>query len=234
MLFSDMKQEIKILYESINSSDAPGFTNSEWQVILNAAQRKLVWGILNKGLTKDAFTMRMLEPIIVYANNDANIDVDYYLNSDNTAAKGFLLDEDIFWLLDEYLTCTEYNKISLKRITYDFYQDNLKNPYRKPGVDTDGKFWVIASAVPGAGNYNTVIISDGSTLTSPIYKTMGVYHPDNSEIDIADGYTNGCSILSKAAHPLIVERAVELAHLAVTDPEGYQLQVTENQLQRNY
>ena len=233
MTFAEMKLETKILYESINSSDAPGFQSSEWQIIFNLAQRKVVWDILNKGLTKDAFTMRMLEPITVYANDDTEVaNVDYYLNSDNSAAIGFTLDESIFWVLDEYLKTDDYNKIPLKRITYDFYQDNLKNPFKKPGIGDDKKFWII-SATKGT-DYNTVIISDGTTLTNPVYKTMGVYHPDENEIDIVDGYTNGCSKLAKAAHPLIVERAVKLAHLAVTDTEGFQLQFAENQLKRNY
>jgi len=227
-----MTQEVKILYESINSSAAPGFTNSGWQTLLSIAQRKLVWDILNKGLTKDAFTMRMLEPITIYDDNDTAAEVDYFLNSDDTAAKGFELDDKIFWILDEYLKDDTHNRIQLKRITYDFYQDNLKNPYKKPALGTDGKFWVISSTV--GATYNTVVITDGTTLTNPVYKVVGIYHPDENEISIADAYDNGCSKLLKAAHPLIVERAVELAHLAVTDPQGYQLQVAENQLQRNY
>lgn len=232
MLFSEMKQEVKILYESINSSAAPGFTNSGWQTLFNIAQRKLIWDILNKGLTKDAFTMRMLEPITIYNDDNTAAEVDYFLNSDNTAAKGFELDDKIFWILDEYLKDDTYNRIPLKRITYDFYQDNLKNPYKKPALGTDGKFWVISSTV--GATYNTVVITDGTTLANPVYKVVGIYHPDENEISIADAYDNGCSKLLKAAHPLIVERAVELAHLAVIDPQGYQLQVAENQLQRNY
>jgi hypothetical protein len=233
MLFSEMTQEVKVLYESINSSTAPGFTNSGWQILLNVAQRKLIWDILNKGLTKDAFTMRMLEPITVFDEDTTLITtVEYFLNSNNTSAFGATLDTSIFWILDEYLIATGQTRIPLKRITYDFYQDNLRNPYKKPGTDVDSKFWVISSA--SHGSYNTIIITDGTTLTDPIYKVIGVYHPDENEISIADVYTNGCSKLLKAAHPLIVERAVGLAHLAVTDPEGYQLQVMDNQLQRNY
>jgi len=176
--------------------------------------------------------MRMLEPITIYNNDDTAADVDYFLNSDDTAAKGFELDDKIFWILDEYLKDDTHNRIPLKRITYDFYQDNLKNPYKKPALGTDGKFWVISSTV--YATYNTVVITDGTTLTNPVYKVVGIYHPDENEISIADAYDNGCSKLLKAAHPLIVERAVKLAHLAVTDPQGYQLQVAENQLQRNY
>lgn len=234
MTFAEIKRETEILYESINSSDAPGFRDSEWQIILNMAQRKVIWDILRKGLTKDAFTLRMLEPITVYESDSTpyGSNVDYYLNSDDSGALGFTLDEKVFWILDEYLKTDDYDRIPLKRITYDFYQDNLKNPYKKPGVKEDEKFWVISSF--NSTNYNTVIISDGTTLTNPAYNTIGVEHPDENEIDIADGYTNGCSILSKAAHPLIVERAVKLAHLAVLDPEGFQLQLAESQLQGNY
>jgi len=232
MLFADMKRETKVLYESINSSAAPGFTDSDWQILFNAAQRKLIWDILKKGLTKDAFTMRMLEPITVYCTDATTSAVDYFLNSDDSAALGFELDDAIFWVLDEYLSDTTHDRIPLKRITYDFYQANLHNPYKKPGIDDDKYFWVISSTVDASSN--TVVITDGTTLITATYHAIGIQHPDENPISQADVYTNGCSKISKAAHPLIVERAESLAHLAVTDPEGYQLQLAENQLQRNY
>ena len=42
MTAEEMKYEGELLYESIASADAPGYTNKEWSHLLTAGQEKVV------------------------------------------------------------------------------------------------------------------------------------------------------------------------------------------------
>jgi hypothetical protein len=220
MNFTEMRREAELLYESINSSDAPGFTNNEWGQILTVAQRKVVRRILEDGINKDAFNQLAIEFLVRDDNYTLFIINSHFKNTDGTWARqldtsrpyGKAFNSNYFWILDEYATTASNNNVPLMKINYDFYRKNLENPFRKPN-QVDG-FWVI--------QYNNipVFITDGTQITG--YYVVGVEHPDNYPIN----ETNDC-LLNEGIHSDIVQEAVTLARMSVADTGGYQLSMAE-------
>jgi hypothetical protein len=212
MTFLEMKAEAELLYESINSSAAPGFTDDEWGIILTRSQHSVVEDILHKGVTRDASTMLAIEILFKTVSYSSFITDSYFKNADGTPASilNTTLDNKIIWILDEYADTSAVNNIRLRRVSFDFYRINLDNPFRHP--DVADCFWILQK------NNVPVFITDGSQITA--YYVLGVYHPDNYPINS----TTDC-ILNSGVHCQIVEGAVKIARMSVIDPQGYQLAV---------
>jgi len=218
MTFAEMRSEVELLYESINSSAAPGFTTAEWGLILTVAQRKVVLDILEEGVNKNAFNQLAIERLLQSDNYTVTATDSHFKNSDGTAAQTIntgtkVFDSKFFWLVDEYGKTASINNIPLKRITFDFYRINIDNPFRTPTVE-DG-FWLLQY------NNKPVFITDGTALTN--YYLIGCHHPDLYPIA-----TGTDCILGKGIHYKIVEKAVALARMSVENVNGYQLTVAEN------
>ena len=93
-----------------------------------------------------------------------------------------------------------------------FIEKNLENPFRTPN-SVDG-FWVLQyENIP-------VFITDGSLISG--YYVIGVQHPDNYPIDS----THDC-VLNEGIHSDIVQEAITLARMSITDAQGYQLALAE-------
>jgi len=220
MTFLEMRAEAELLYESINSSDAPGFTNTEWGGLLTVAQRRVVRRILNDGINKNAFNQLAIEFLVKEDSYSAFALDTHFKNTDGSPARrlnttppvGKEFDSMYFWILDEYATTSTTDNIPLLKINYEFYRKNIENPFRSPN-QIDG-FWVLQY------DNTPVFITDGSLVSG--YYVVGVYHPDNYPIDIA----HDCQ-LNEGIHSDIVQEAVTLARMSVTDAQGYQLSLAE-------
>lgn len=220
MTFVEMRREAELLYESINSSDAPGFTNTEWGYILTVAQRKVVRRILEDGINKNAFNQLAIEFLVKDDSYLAFALDPHFKNTDGTQARrlnttppvGKVFDPMYFWILDEYATTSAASNIPLMKINYDFYRKNIENPFRTPNI-TDG-FWVLQY------DSTPVFITDGSLVSG--YYIVGVQHPDNYPIDAA----HDCQ-LNEGVHSDIVQEAITLARMSITDAQGYQLSLAE-------
>lgn len=220
MTFVEMRREAELLYESINSSDAPGFTDTEWGIILTAAQRKVVRRILEEGINSSAFNQLAIQALVV--NNSYSIFTTnaYFKNSNGSVARclnttllgGETFNTSYFWILDEYVSTATVSNIPVFKIDYDFYRKNLDNPFRTPNI-VDGIWMLHYNNIP-------VFITDGSVITA--YYVIGVQHPDNYPINS----TNNC-ILNTGVHSMIVQEAVSLARMSVSDAQGYQLSLAE-------
>ncbi len=222
MTFNEMLTEAELLYESIDSSNAPGFTPEEWGKLFTIAQRKVVLKILDEGINKNTFNQLAIEPIVKSAVYVPDAHSTHFVNSDGTFAQSLStgIRPAFFWILDEYCKSDSALNISLKRITYDFYRTNLKNPFRVPNVDEG--FWILQY------DGDQVFITDGSVLSG--YQVVGVDHPDNYPIVSGVVYPTGgthASMLNPSVHPQIVEEAVMLARMSVIDQAGYQLAAAE-------
>ena len=220
----EMRNEAELLYESLNSSAAPGFTASEWASILTVAQRKVVNRILKEGVTRDSYNIFSIEKLITSDSHTAFSTSTHFQNLNGTAAQtldvgAHPLDSKYYWLIDEYVETgvgpTLVSNIKLKRISFDFYRENLKNPFRVP--DANEEYWILQH------NNIPVFITDGTAITK--YCIVAVEHPDNYPI----GTTTpaGDCILNEGIHSEIVEEAVTLARMSITDPQGYQLAMNE-------
>lgn len=237
MTFIELKTETELLYESINSSTTPGFLDAEWSRIFTVAQRKVVLDILQEGINKNTFNQMAISKLVQKDSYTSFIDDTHYRNSDGTTfAKklnigvgGKVFDSKFFWILDEYVTTASYVNIPILRITFDFYRENLDNPFRKP--DPIEGYWLLqyASVVPGTStSIEPVFITDGTVITG--YYIIGVFHPDNYPISSTAVYPVGgtqASCLNESVHYRIVEKAVTLARMSVDDPSGYQLALNE-------
>lgn len=303
MTFAEMKSRAEILYESIDSSDAPGFTQTEWGEIFTQAQYEVVNGILEQGAGRNAPNRRALDAIIkmvqfsdtvensktgvITAYSDYSgtvagstkvtctghglLDGEYitisgttaydgvfqigYISAnefyiitafdtdeatgtwkqyiirkhprqnnwwlveiENTATTGIDDASDLWWILTSFADVEDnsiaYADIKVVPITWDEYQSNKSNPFRKP--DRDEEFWYVLDESA------LVVITGGEDL-----KKLRVEYVENLEpYAIASG--NDC-VLHESIHPAIVKKAVEIAHTAVQDEKGFQLQVLENQ-----
>jgi hypothetical protein len=225
MTFLEMKTEAELLYESINSSNSPGFTNSEWGQLFTVAQRRIVLNILREGINKNTFNQLAIEKLVKSDSYLNFVAESHFHNSNDTdtqkinvAIKPFNI--KFFWILDEYVSTVASNNIPIKRITYDFYRINKDNPFRIPDVNEG--FWML--------QYDNapVFITDGSVVTG--YYIIGVEHPDN--YPIVSGVTYGlaateASCLNVGVHHKIVEEAVTLARMSISDTQGYQLSMAE-------
>lgn len=235
MTFNELLTETELLYESLNSSDAPGFTQEEWGQLFTIAQRKVVLKILQEGVEKNALNQLAIEKLIQedsYLVFTTNL---HFKNADGSPAKQLdaVLNPKFFWILDEYVATAIYPMIPVRRITYDFYRRNLSNPFRKP--DPVEGFWmfqqslVVPTDVAATGTV-PIFITDLVTSVITGYYVVGVFHPDNYPIVSGIVYPTGgtqASCLNPSVHPRIVEEAVTLARMSVVDQAGYQLAVTE-------
>jgi hypothetical protein len=229
MTFAQMLAETELLYESINSSAAPGFTTTEWGQIFTVAQRTVVRKILEEGVTRDSFNMLAIEKLIRSDSYISFTTDSYFKNSIGGLAQALditvkAFDTMFFWVLDEYIEtgvdATLVTNIPIKRISFDFYRINIDNPFRAP--NTDEGYWLL--------QYNNIpiFITDGTAITK--YCVVGVHHPDNYPIGVTYGYPavgGEASCLNKGVHSKIVEEAVTLARMSVIDAPGYQLSMTE-------
>jgi hypothetical protein len=217
MTVTQMRAETELLYESINSSAAPGFIDAEWGIILTAAQRKVVIDILEEGVTRNSFNMLAIEKLIQPDSYTVFVADTFFKNSDDTSAQTIdigskTFETKFFWVLDEYVETAGVTNVPIKRISFDFYRTNIDNPFRKPN-NVDG-YWLLQY------NNKPVFITDGTAVTK--YSIMGVYHPDNYSLVIG-----GLCVLNEGVHSRIVEKAVKLARMSVEDPQGYQLALAE-------
>jgi len=222
MTFTEFRNETELLYESINSSSAPGFTTTEWGNILTIAQRKVVINILEEGVTKTAFNQLAIEKLIKEDSYTVTETNSHFKNSDGTVAQTLdpgvkEFDSQFFWIVDEYVRTAATNNIRIIRQSFDFYRVNIGNPFRSPNSD-DG-YWIL--------QYNNlpVFITDGTALTN--YYLVGCHHPDIYPIGTGLTYGTHGSWLNEGAHYRIVEEAVKLARMSVNDTEGFQLAMAD-------
>ena len=211
MTFTQMRTEAELLYESINSSDAPGFTATEWGTLLTAAQRKVVMAILNDGIERNALNQLAIERLVQGDSYTAFTTESHFKHADGTSAQKLntgtkAFDSRFFWILDEYVSTgtgpTLVTNIPVVKINFDFYRKNIENPFRIPTPE-DG-YWMLQY------NNTPVFITDGTPVTA--YYVVGVHHPNNFPI----GQATNC-VLNEGIHYKIVEEAVNLARMSVTD-----------------
>jgi hypothetical protein len=217
-----MRSEAELLYESINSAPAPGFTLAEWGQILTIAQRAVVIDILKEGVTRNTLNALAIEKLLQPDSYTVFTTDTHFKNSDGTAAQTLdtgskAFDPKYFWIVDEYCETASDTNIALHRRAFDFYRINIENPFRAPN-STDG-FWILQY------NNNPVFVTDGTAITK--YAILGCEHPDLYPIANEVTYGTEGSCLNEGVHSRIVEKAVKIARMSVEDAQGYQLALAE-------
>lgn len=174
---SEMMYEVKVLYESIHSSAAPGFTPREWSVLLTQAQEKVVLGLCPQ-LDKDSFTRIKLASLINYgvittgASIVSAVAITGYANSCrvsltslNETVQGYIY-KPLFYYEQRGTTSTLTN-VKIMEETEDYIWQNLENPYKNPGKYG---FWQLPYK-----DESVIVITSGGLLTH--YYTAYVKKP---------------------------------------------------------
>jgi hypothetical protein len=228
-----MKYEAKLQFEDIASNNAPSFTDREWSVLLTNAQAKVVYEIYKKGLDADEESRTIIQSLIRHWTTTVVVPTFEVLPSSYKVA----LPNDYMYSSLEYAKTTVNGHARVVQIEYDTYMANLNNPFKKPSKD---KIWRLVgySSISGENLVkNTLLISPfkineylcmyiarpkpiiTADLTGDPIETIGAVQYQNAR---------NCE-LHPNVHRRIVSVAVELAHAAVMDPNGYQLQRIESQ-----
>jgi hypothetical protein len=247
---SEMMYEAKILYESIASADAPGFTPREWSVLLTQAQEKVVNGLCQQ-LDKDEFTRKQLANLLNYGHISSGItsavNLTGYANSCivpltslNETVQGFVY-KPLFFYEQRGHTAILTN-IKIQEVPQDYVWANLENPYKRPGKIT---FWqlpykddsvIVITDSGSLTHYYTAyikkpypIIVPSSTYTNTMtLEGYNLYTSNNPDGNLVRTYGIDCK-LHTALHRTIVQESASLAKALNKEDKAFQLQ----QMQEN-
>lgn len=165
---SEMMYEAKVLYESMASADAPGFTPREWSVLLSQAQEKVVLDICADGVDKNEFNVRALAQLREYgvisggsitsAVSTTGYQNSYFVSKTSLSRLQGWFHYDPLFYFEQRGTTNTLTNIKIKTIPQDYTSSNLSNPYKKPSKIT---FWQLPYK-----DMKEIVITDGSTLTN--------------------------------------------------------------------
>jgi hypothetical protein len=217
---TEMLYEAKVLYESIASADAPGYTNLQWSILLTRAQHNVVTRLWEEGYDKDEVHRGALSTLLNTTSSTTRTNKPWV----HVNAWEFTVDTNIMFTYSErasYVKGITTYYADVIPVEWDYYKMNVDNPFECP----DGSyFWGLIG-----GNTSTVyaktIITDGNTPASLI--TTGLHFPEPIIVNVSvtlQGVTGltDCK-LHPAVHRDIVENAANLASAYSKDQVGYQI-----------
>jgi len=242
MITSEFYNEFNILYNNISSNSAPGLDKYEISVYLTKAQYEIVKeynGVVNKyqkGFDASDKRRADLKELIVDYKTTEGYDLEARI-TDNLHSKFFGLPNDVFLIKYESVKYVQNNcsyEIPVKPISLDFFNSDVKNPFKKPNKDIAWRVDISSSS----GNYQVEIITDKPVETyhlrylkypTPIILTDLSTDPEFEGMNLSiDGrqVEDSCR-LNDEIHREILDRAVELAH------RDYKENTLQNKVQLN-
>ena len=236
MTSQEMSKEFNIVFESVASMNAPGYTEYEKSVLLTQAQQDIAIETAKMGLDSNDYSREVLEKLITRYGTVAPTEDSIVIQSTSTnrVYRVALPTSPVF--LYPYIefaitgTGATYYERVCKPIDYDSYYTTISNPYSNPYKDL---YWRLYD------NGYFLIITDGTQLTTPYMKGLYICKPDPiitasiSPLTI-DGLSaitdmSTARVLTPIVHREIVKRAAMKAYAAMKDQAGYQLQNAEQQ-----
>ena len=221
----EMWYEARLLYESIASADAPGYTSRDWSLILTQAQEKVLRDIIDEGVEKNDTNKLILSPITKTISNlsiaaDTSVVIPNAYSVVENTFNPFHIEAEFVY----NSAVTPTNLIPVKPIEWDDYGILIDNPYEKPS--TNVIFWKIVT------DGKVVIVGDGSVvnkyLVTYIARPVPIVVDTLSAPQAIEGITTitNCS-LHHSVHRKIVEKAASLANAYIKDQVGYQISSVE-------
>jgi hypothetical protein len=220
MTSQEMSREFNIVFESVASMNAPGYTEYEKSVLLTQAQEDIAIEVAQKGMDSNDYARTVLEKLLT---NYSSLVVAANTSLFPSNAYRVTLPATFFYPFIEFAITTGTNtNRAVKPIDYNSYYTNISNPYANPYKDL---YWRVYE------NGYLTIITDGTALTN----IKGLYVAKPSPIITAilvgntiDGLTAITQpVLNPIVHREIVYRAAMKAYAAMKDQAGYQLQNAE-------
>lgn len=246
MLANEMNTAFDILYEKINSNDAPGVTTSEKSFFLSKAQRQLTLQLIRKitnpvkeGLEESELRKQGLGNLIEDSEDPSSTGTTLLPASSANITNGrfWQLPED-FWFtimekawIDQVDCETQSGNLEafVKVVTHNEVQLNDNNPFRKPSLKGNRAFvWRLEyeREISGYDMLNATtqditppiheLITDG-TFNVNRYKIRYIRIPRNIVIDTANPINQKNSELPVMLHDAIVDLAVKLASIALRE-----------------
>ena len=246
MTAQQMKYEFEVGYDRITNFDAPGYTEKEISTFLTKAQEQLVLELYRNGNHyKEEFkkSLNMLKTSTDVASFTAGPYPSSFIGA---------LPSELLVVYNEVASLTtntshEYpsatrTDVHVKPVDDDFYHLNKKNPFKKPSVKND-LIWRLDYHTTTTKQH-TYVIEANCTLTkvtvhyykkpSPIIIAWASYVAGDGSIDGVNWSSYTAASLDCALDPIthreIVDRAVQLAFIALQDEKGVQLSVAQQQL----
>lgn len=242
MITSEFYNEFNILYNNISSNSAPGLDKYEISVYLTKAQYEIVKeynSVVNKHQkgfdASDKRRADLKELIVDYKTTQGYTHINRI--TDNLYSKFFILPGEVFLIKYESVKYKKNNcnyEIPVKPISLDFFNSEVKNPFKKPNKDIA---WRLDIGSP-LRDYKVEIITDRPIETyhlrylkypTPIVLTNLLTDPEFAGMNLSiDGAQeeNSCQ-LNDEIHREILDRAVELAH------RDYKENTLQNKVQLN-
>jgi len=239
MTSQEMSKEFNIVFESVASMNAPGYTEYEKSILLTQAEYDITIETAQVASDTNDYARTILAKLLTpYTGLGAPTQATNVFGNTNTVRAYTItlsttLGLEFFYPFVEFAVTgsggTAYER-ACKPIDYNTYYTSLSNPYAKPYVDL---YWRLYD-----GDHLT-IITDGTALTTPYLKGLYVKKPTPIITTAAapaftiDGYLNTDGVknsqLNEIIHREIVYRAAMKAYAAMKDQAGYQLQNAEQQ-----
>lgn len=233
MTSQEMKQEFLVLYDKITNFDAPGYSDLEISIFLTKGQERTFFSFYNplgnlfrEGFEETEARRKDLKELVKGITLTAT--------SISTSQVGVLpngvfydLPGDCLYAISEEITtassdsCKNGKRLRVKPITHDEYSINLKNPFKKPNINS--YIWRL--------DYQTnrhELVTDGSFTVSEYHlRYIQKLSPIIVGVNTVDGTLGpqNC-ILNVITHRRIIEEAVKIA-TGITDPELYQIKTIE-------
>jgi hypothetical protein len=230
MTAAEMLKMVEIVYESIASNNAPGYSEYEWSILLSEAQEEVIKNVIKEGAEKDDFNKLAIQTLSKRVANNT-ITTYPHIPYAFSVAQDVLSLNDVWAIYKEVINNSP--KIKVKPISFDFYADNIKNPYKKP---TEKLAWRI---VTGIATEIIIVLPANTPLTSYelyyIGKPSPIIVPGTPVYDTIFGtlvtssiFTNGLDCnLSTLVHTDIVHLAAERAKLYISDLQGWQAHLAQ-------
>lgn len=228
MTTTEFRDYVLVTYDSISNFAAPGYEDADINLFLNAAQedfvKSLYNGMSNIGRVSFERTEKRskdLSELKRFADISATTPGNHGSNSLFVP-----LPTDYLYTINEeatisFTSCGETvsERVSVKPIREDYYNANIKNPYKRPD---NGLVWRMdasrtldSAPVTGTTKRHELILGDNTTFNT--YHVSYIKYP--KEIDITDA-TNlvGFCELDPSTHRQIADTAVQYMLEAARQP----------------
>ena len=154
---TEMLYEAKIIYESIASAEAPGYTDKQWSILLTRAQHNVVTRLWEEGYDKDEVHRAALSTVL---NTTSSTTVSNKPLVHPNAWE-FTVDTNIMFTLSERASYVK-NAITYYAdvipVEWDYYKMNMDNPFECPD---NTYFWGLVGG-NSSTKYAKTLITDGS------------------------------------------------------------------------
>jgi len=228
MTTTEFRDYVLVTYDSISNFAAPGYEDADINLFLNAAQEDFVKSLYNGlsnigrvGFEETEKRSKDLSELKRFTDITATTAGNHGSNS-----LFVQLPDDYLYTVNEeanisFTSCgtTASERVSVKPIREDYYNANIKNPYKRPD---NGLVWRMDASrtldtapVTGTTKRHELILGDSTTFNT--YYVSYIKHPKSIDITDVTNTTGFCE-LDPSTHRAIADMAVQYMLEAARQP----------------